>query len=82
MKTLPGGAFIRRGHLKEGGIHKIFLILGGVFIWGRHLKEGGHLLEDLLYFMTCKKLAVRENFVEYIIALLQDLGDEEANAHL
>ena len=31
--------------------------------------------------MTCKKWAVRENF-EDIIALLQDLGDEEINAHL
>ena len=55
MKTLLGGrggggaAFIRREHLKEGGVNKLFLILGGVFIGGRRLKEGGQLLEDLSY---------------------------------
>ena len=54
MKTLLGGrgggaAFIRREHLKEGGVNKFFLILGGVFIGGRRLKEGGQLLEDLSY---------------------------------
>ena len=33
--TFPlGRAFMRRGHLKEGGIHKLFLILGGTFIGG------------------------------------------------
>ena len=51
MKTLlvGVGTFIRRGRLKEGGVHKLFLILGGVFIEGRRLKEVGHLLEDLPY---------------------------------
>ena len=49
MKTLLGGegAFIRKGRLKEGDLHKLFLNLGGAFIGGRCLKEGGRLLEDL-----------------------------------
>ena len=41
------GMFIRRGRLKEGGVHKLFLILGEAFIVGRSLKELRHLLEDL-----------------------------------
>ena len=55
MKTLLGGGgggagegvFIRRGRLKEGDVHKLFLILRGTFIGGKRLKEGGRLLEDL-----------------------------------
>ena len=39
--------FIRRGRLKEGGVHKLFLILGEAFIGGRSLKDLRHLLEDL-----------------------------------
>ena len=57
MKTLPGGGgggvydkgFIIREYLKEGDVHKLYLILGGAFIRGRRLKDGGHLLEDLPY---------------------------------
>ena len=41
------GTFIRRERLKEGDVHKLFLILGGAFIGWRRLKEGGRLLEDL-----------------------------------
>ena len=40
------GAFIRRGRLKEGGVHKLFLILGGGFIGEKRL------LEDLPYVFT------------------------------
>ena len=45
-------AFFRRRPLKEGGVHKHFLIIGGAFIGGRRLKEGGRLLEDFLYRKT------------------------------
>ena len=44
-----GGAFIRRGRLKEGGVYLLFLIYRGVFIRGRRLKKWGRLLEDLRY---------------------------------
>ena len=44
--------FIRRGCLKEGGVHKLFLILGGALIGGRRSKEGGCLLEDLPYIFN------------------------------
>ena len=49
MKTLLewGGGGYKRERLKEGGPHKLLLILGGVFIGGKRLKEGGRLLEDL-----------------------------------
>ena len=46
--TGVAGAFIRRGHSKEGGVHKLFLIIERAFIGGRRLKDGGRLLEDLL----------------------------------
>ena len=42
-----GGGRLLEGRLKEGGVHKLFLILGGTFIGGRRLKEVGLLLEDL-----------------------------------
>ena len=42
-----GRAFSRRNRLKEGGFHKLFLVIGGTFTSGRRLKEGGCLFEDL-----------------------------------
>ena len=42
-----GGAFIRRGRLKEGGVYLLFLIYRGAFIRGRRLKKEERLLEDL-----------------------------------
>ena len=44
---LGGGAFIRRGRLKEGGVYLLFLIYREAFIRGRRLKKGLRLLEDL-----------------------------------
>ena len=37
---------IGKGHLKVGGVHKLFLIKGRALIVVRRLKEGGRLLED------------------------------------
>ena len=42
-----GRSFSRRNRLKEGGFHKLFLVIGGTFTRGRRLKEGGRLFEDL-----------------------------------
>ena len=53
-----GGAFIRRGRLKEGGVYLLFLIYRGAFIRGRRLKKGGHLLEDLRYVRIMKNMYV------------------------
>ena len=62
MEILLGweGAFIRQGSLKEGGVHKLFLILGGVFIRGRCLKEkrgrvltGRFTVYDVLVYTRC-----------------------------
>ena len=39
--------FIRRGRLKDGGVHELFPILGEAFIGERTLKELRHLFEDL-----------------------------------
>ena len=55
MKTLLGSGggggggvrLLEGGCLKEGGVHKFFLILGGAFIGGRRLKEEGRLLDNL-----------------------------------
>ena len=55
MKTLlvaRVGALIRRGRLKEGGVHKLFLILEGGFIRERRL------LKDLPYIFTYLRQSV------------------------
>ena len=52
MKTLLGEgwwSFITRGRLKDGGVHKLLLILGAALIGEKRLKEGERLLEDLPY---------------------------------
>ena len=43
---------IRWRHLKEGGVHKLSLILGEEFIKGRRLKQGGRLLEYIPYVVS------------------------------
>ena len=65
------GSFIfsgRRGHLKEGVVHKLFVILGGTLIGGRRLKEGKCLLEDLPYIFN----SISWSLMTKPIALLRD----------